>query len=93
MLISTEIMLSIEQMIRFKLDKWEDQHKDLLQLFVRGEELNLQGDVLHKLCSYTSYYEIPHNLKWDVDNSFSSLLSFINKIPNKALDKIRQIMS
>lgn len=86
-------MLAIEQMYRGKLDKWEVENRDILKSYVRGEELiDANANVLLKLCTYTYYYDIPYDIKWDVNDTFKSLMNLINKIPNVGIDKIREIM-
>lgn len=93
MLINKEIMLAITLTITTKFQKWENELKEPLRSFIKGEELNFKQELLLKLCMYVNFYDIPHDLQINIDNSFNSLLNYINKIPHNTLDKVRQILS
>jgi anaphase-promoting complex subunit 1 len=92
-LISSEMMLSLEQQIITTLEKWEPSLVHPLHAFLSDAELPFDKETVNKLAMYVIFYDIPFKENCLESDLLENMLKFQNKYSVRTLEKIIKIQS
>jgi hypothetical protein len=92
-LISSEMMLSLEQQIITTLEEWEPSLVHPLHAFLSDAELPFDKETVNKLAMYVIFYDIPFKENCLESDLLENMLKFQNKYSVRTLEKIIKIQS